>query len=132
MLRDASAIKYFVKEKLGCGCPDSLFDRIDYQENASVVDCGLPIQRILIGDRLLIYLLEFGEGQFPPEFLPLLIESAKSERDGNRYNRARLVIVCDQAEAIRAETERLFEAIEGVDAKLHLHLLSRAEFGEFL
>ena len=48
------AVKTFVRETLGCQCPDSVFEQVDYQENAGIVDQNMITRRLLIGSRLLM------------------------------------------------------------------------------
>ena len=34
---DHETAKHFVRDTLGCQCPESVFDQIDYQENAEAI-----------------------------------------------------------------------------------------------
>jgi len=73
--------KCFVRDTLGCQCPDSAFDRIDYQENSDILGNDAIAKRLLVGNRLLIYALELDGGKNFPALVPVLVRNAKSERD---------------------------------------------------
>jgi hypothetical protein len=46
-------IKHFVRDTLGCTCPDDVFDKIELQEANNN-----QVKKINIGDKLLIYILQ--------------------------------------------------------------------------
>ena len=119
------AVKTFVRERLGCQCPDSVFEQVDYQENAGIVDQNMITRRLLIGSRLLIYIVEPENGSSLSDLLPLFVKKAREERDRQGYNRLRVVIIADPVESVRSEVERVFAGIEAVDSKVHLHVLGQ-------
>ncbi len=125
---DHETAKYFVRDTLGCQCPESVFDQIDYQENADILGDTL-VKRLLVGNRLLIYILEIADAKSLPSLLPSLVRNAKSERDSQGYNRLRVVIATENAEAIQPMAESVFAEIEDIDAKVHLHVLGKDEVG---
>ena len=128
---DYETAKCFVRDTLGCQCPDSAFDRIDYQENADILGKDAIVKRLLVGNRLLIYVLELDGGKSLPALLPILVRNAKSERDRLGYNRLRVVIAAENADMIRPAAEGLFAEIEDIDAKVHLHVLGKGGMGIF-
>ena len=81
------AVKTFVRERLGCQCPDSVFEQVDYQENAGIVGQDAIARRLLIGSRLLIYIVEHENGSSLSDLLPLFVKKAREERDRQGYNR---------------------------------------------
>ena len=125
-IRNPADIKSFVKETLGCRCPESVFEQIDYDEQAAIPGLDTPLQRLLIGNRLLIYRLEIEDAAALRMVLPLLVESGQAERDRNGYNRLSVVIATDHPESLHHEAQRLFSSLEGVDEKVQLHVLARA------
>ena len=62
---DHETAKRFVRDTLGCQCPDSVFEQIDYQENTGILDKDAIVKRLLVGNRLLIYILEIRLYQKP-------------------------------------------------------------------
>jgi len=121
-IKDLVAVKSFVREKLGCGCPDSVFEQIDYQEHAAILGHDASTQRLLIGNSLLIYILESNDEQLLQAHLPRLIKMAREERDKQGYHRLRVVLVTEQAESLRTTVERLFASFPEVDERVHLHV----------
>ena len=85
------------------------------------------VKRLLVGNRLPIYVLELDGGKSLPALLPVLVRNAKSERDSQGYNRLRVVIAAENADAIRSVAEGLFAEIVGADLKVHLHVLDKHE-----
>jgi hypothetical protein len=126
---DHEKAKCFVRDTLGCQCPDSVFDRIDYQENADILGKDAIVKRLLVGNRLLIYVLEIDDAINLPILLPRLVKNAKSERDSQGYNRLRVVIAAENAVTILPVAESLFAEIEDIDPKVHLHVLGKDEVG---
>jgi hypothetical protein len=121
----AAAIKSFVIETLGCRCPESVFEQIDYHDTSTIPGLETPFKRLLIGHRLLIYLLECDDATALQSALPLLVEKGKAERDDQGYHRLRVVIATDQPQSIQHEADRLFSSLGDVDEKVHLHVLAR-------
>jgi len=83
-------IKTFVRQTLGCGCPEEVFQYIDCQSNISVDDIPL-MGKINIGNRLLIYIVEINDINSLKNVLSFLIGKGMKERDGSNFNRFRLV-----------------------------------------
>ena len=46
---DHKTAKRFVRDTLGCQCPESVFDQIDYQENADILGKDTIVKRLLVG-----------------------------------------------------------------------------------
>ncbi|MEI7868257.1 MAG: hypothetical protein WCI11_10210 [Candidatus Methylumidiphilus sp.] len=128
---DHEKAKSFVRDTLGCQCPDSVFEQIDYQENADILGKDVIVKRLLVGNRLLIYILEIDDAESLPILLPSLVRNAKSERDSQGYNRLRVVIAAENADMIRPAAESVFAEIEDTDPKVHLHVLGKGGMGAF-
>ena len=120
---NTAEIKLFVTTQLGCGCPDSVFEQVDYDPAWLLPGSGQPMQRLLIGQRLLIYLLAIDVATDLPVVLPRLVEVGRLERDRNGYNRLRIVIASTRTEAIRAVAEGIFAGLAHADENVHLHVL---------
>lgn len=129
-MRDSNAaIKHFVQEVLGCGCPDEVFDDIDHIEsprNLFGIPCG---HRILIGRRLLILLLETDDIESVISRLPDFVVAGLRERDQLELNRCRIVIATNRKEAAEALIKAAFDRIPERDERLHLHIVDRQSIG---
>lgn len=115
-------IKTFVIETLGCRCPESIFGQIDEQSDITLSSLDAPLRRLLIGRRLLIYILDADDAA-ALQVLPELIERGKAERDRNGYNRLRVVVASHRPESIRQAAEEVFSSLGNVDEKVHLHVI---------
>ena len=57
-------IKSFATQTLGCQCPEEVFNFIDCQRNIELSNQILLINKINIGNRLLIYVVETDDINF--------------------------------------------------------------------
>lgn len=116
-------IKSFAVDILGCGCDSGVFDRISLSEDS--FGRGLAGgRRILIGERLLIYLIPWEEG-FPSDTALNLMRRGREERDRNGYNRFRLVLAADGPDALAEKAAAEVQSLMRGDEKLHVHVLDR-------
>ncbi len=120
---DKSAIKIFVQQTLGCGCPEKVFEYIDCLSNIKLNDIILK-NKINIGNRLLLYIIEINDTNSLEDILPVLVRTGKKERDSMKFNRFRLVLVTDKLIEIKETAERIFEKIFK-DEKIHLHVVDK-------
>ena len=117
------SIKKFVRQVLGCTCPDKVFEQI---EDLRTVSSASPHTRsITIGDRLLIYIWEVNEiERFKKNFLAMLAAGRK-ERDEQGLNRFRAVLSVDEMiHGIATEADLHFSRFVGRDDRMHLHVIS--------
>jgi hypothetical protein len=127
---NVSAIKSFVKNTLGCTCPDEVFNQIECKEEYNP-GSNLPCcKRLLVGNRLLIYLWHIDSPDVMRANLVLMTESGKNERDDKGYNRFRLVLSTSCPEELDAAAKRLFDPLAINDEKLHLHIVNVGELPE--
>ena len=124
MTFDKESIKTFVQQTLGCGCPEEVFRFIDCQFNIKLNDETILRNKINIGNRLLIYVLEVNNAGPLRNILPFLVKSGKAERDNLKFNRFRLVLATDRAEEIKKTAESIFSVISE-DEKVHLHIIDK-------
>jgi hypothetical protein len=111
-------LRAFVRDTLGCSCPEAVFDSVAVGE--LVVDGQVAGTRLVIGDRLLIYLVERA---VPSAAIGALAAAGLADRDRHGLNRLRLVVgAADRATADALETA--FAAAIPGDAKAHLHCVS--------
>lgn len=120
-------VKAFVRQTLGCMCPDEVFEYIDCQHNVKLDGDLLLNSKINVGNRLLIYVIEANDPDFIKNSLSTLISLGKNERDKRGFNRFRLVIVTDKMSEIKHIAQKIFEDSGHKDEKVHLHVVSRNE-----
>lgn len=121
------SIERFAREILGCGCEAEVFKNIE-KNDAVTMPGGVEItHRILIGNRLLIYVWR-GERSPGDETLCAIIEEGIKERNANGYNRFRLALITGDT-AGDERVEAILSDVKGRDEKVHLHYLSPAETG---
>jgi len=121
---DREAIKLFVQQTLGCGCPEEVFEHIDCQFNIKLNHEIILRNKIKIGNRLLIYVLEVNNAGPIKSILPFLVAAGKTERDNLRFNRFRLVLVTDKSDELKQAAESMFNTINK-DDKVHLHVVHK-------
>jgi hypothetical protein len=121
---DMQALKSFVQEGLGCGCPEEVFSKIEIEKNP-VAFQGLPIDCLVrIGDRLLVGICLLGplNGKLGDDIVQALTVG-KQLRDGIGFNRFRLVFTSEEADSIAPLFQEQFDSISGLDDRVHLHVV---------
>jgi hypothetical protein len=113
-------IKHFVREHLGCTCPDEVFDRISVTEQSDIFSAKHTVYGI--GGRLFVAVFVPVDWHDITMQLGRLIDAGKQFRDRHGYNRFRLVIVTDDDNAEK-DLQRLFNDLPGIDEKTHLHVI---------
>ena len=109
------ALRAFVRDTLGCTCPEAVFDAVARTD--LVVDGRLAGTRLVIGDRLLIYLVE---REVPTATIGVLAATGLADRDLRGLNRFRLAIDLPDGES-SADFEDTFAAAVAGDTRSHLH-----------
>jgi hypothetical protein len=122
------AVQELVRDRLGCTCPDPVFERI-------ILECrggASPEADMRIGDRLLIHLRRPGSVAAAEAALEGWLAAGREARDREGLNRFRLVL---GLEARPEEAQRLlgrFLTLSGGDPRLHLHLIAPEETASLL
>lgn len=123
-MRASPELERFIRQTLGCGCPDSVFESVMIHHEPLEASRPDPACWIEIGGRLLIAVC-----RYDAELAGRLAEvfgSARARRDGDGFNRFRLVVA--DAPAGAAELlDRAFAPLGAADDRLHLHLVAAAE-----
>jgi hypothetical protein len=125
-------IRLFVKKTLGCECPEEVFEYIDCQNEIKINNMVSLKNKINIGNRLLIYVLDTDDPNFLKGNLSKLILIGKRERDLSGFNRLRVVVVTDKVNEIKNIAETIFRTLKGRDEKVHLHIVQRKEYQRLL
>lgn len=119
--------RHFVRERLGCGCPDELLDHIEIETRTEPE----ALTQLKVGGRLLVHVRPCPPRGELARALARWVADGVTQRDALAFNRFRLVLVLDDPDAMRARAESRFATL-GVDEKTHLHLVSPADAGPLL
>ena len=111
----------FVKQTLGCNCPEEVFSTLNCQSHVPCSGSVLDL-KINVGNRLLIYVVTVNDPDSLVRILPALVTAGKKERDGAGFNRFRLVLAADDISTIGKEAGKIFSSLNK-DEKVHLHTL---------
>jgi len=116
-------IKYFVRDTLGCSCPDEVFEKIEDGEDPG----GACARKITIGDRLLIYILRTDGGANLATAVGTAIRQGVAERDARGLNRFRLVIAASDPDDLRGAADLALHGSVHTDEKTHLHVVRQSD-----
>ncbi len=117
-------LKVFVKNTLGCGCPEKVFEKIEVSKPLTE-EHEKEITRIVVGDTLLIYVIR-------PELSGKFVDSVesiglagKTDRDTNNYNRFRLVVSSFEDVTQQDKVSERFSKAFNTDEKMHIHFVNQ-------
>lgn len=110
------ALRAFVRTTLGCTCPEAVLEAVE--RGGLVVDGGSAGTRLVIGDRLLIYVVA---ADVDAARLGRLAAAGLRDRDGHGLNRFRLVIGLPAGAAPAGALDDAFATAIAGDPKAHLH-----------
>ena len=116
----STAIRRFVRESLGCSCPDAVFDDIRVTADSDLFAVAHTVYEI--GGRLLVAAIVPADWQAIETSLGQFVDAGKRYRDRHGFNRFRLVIAADDEAAAR-RLSLLFESLPNTDDKTHLHVI---------
>ena len=119
-------MKRFVKNTLGCTCPDSVFEHQEFDSGISISNIK-NCKKLCAGERLLIYLIDIESIPNLPLSITSTIAEGRKERDSRGLNRFRLVLGANDIDAVRKEANKIFQSINDLDDKVHLHVVSQQE-----
>ena len=124
---DDKGIKQFVRETLGCTCPDEVFQHIDCRTDVDASDGVLLDYEINIGNKLLIFVVTIDElGSLSP-LIPQLVWDGTNKRNRENFNRFRLVLLTQRPSHMAEEAFAIFQSL-GADEKVHLHVVAKDDF----
>ncbi|MBW1780163.1 MAG: hypothetical protein JRL30_05445 [Deltaproteobacteria bacterium] len=116
LLSERPTVYFLVRGLLGCACPEEIFDH--YQVRRHVLQ-SIPMVQLIMGDRLLVWIVDGVKVAEPGETLPQLLSAGLAERERRCLNRFRLVVVGD----FLPWEKRWAHLAEGLGPKVHLHVL---------
>ena len=125
------AVIRFVREVVGCNCPDEVFQRVEVRRGSVAVKSCSADYELRIGGRLLVVVTSEPVEALAGARLEKVILEGKRARDDAKFNRFRLVV---QARNVAQDEERLlrtFEEVAGKDEKTHVQVIGRSEVPDF-
>lgn len=120
----SNPVKRFIRDTLGCTCPDAVFECIESRWHVAVGEVTLS-RRIDVGHRLLVYLLESDDPDFLGTRLPEVIARGREDRDREGFNRLRVVVATGNSQPVSAMARRAFDSARAGDERLHLHVVDK-------
>ncbi len=115
-------ITLFVRNVLGCGCPDEVFNKIEISDIDLTPEISTAT-RIVVGDTLLIYILPDNPVEVVANNIGKLVAAGKKDRDSYGYNRFRLVVRSGGNRDMEEQVITLFAETVADNEKLHLHFV---------
>ena len=130
-MTDNKAIKEFVRNTLGCNCPEEVFQYIDCQTAVNIDENIVPAYEINIGNRLLIFAAAIDEVDSLKTVLSKLVRAGINKRDEKKFNRFRLVLLTARASDVAEQASGIFRSLV-TDEKVHLHVINKDDFLIFI
>ena len=115
----------FIRDDLGCSCPDDVLKEIRIERPWRTLDAGGGSVRIDVGGRLLVLVLAVGST--PSGLAELVVSAAEgglAERDRLSFNRLRVVVASPSPSAVDPSARDAFEAWQRPDDRIHLHVVA--------
>jgi len=122
-----SALAGFVRDVLGCGCPEEVLRSITVDRSRLILGLDAEVARLDVGGRLLVYVVPAPASRKLRSVVAAAVEAGIAERDRRSFNRFRLVLACADPSAIEQPARDAFEACRRPDDRVHLHVVSSAE-----
>ena len=124
-------VKRFVREVVGCTCPDEVFKRVEVKPESSAIRSCSADYEINVGNRLLIVLSSEPVEGFSPARLEKVMVEGRSARDAGKFNRFRFIVQADNASEVGKQFLRLFDGLAMKDEKTHLQVIGRKDVPDF-
>ncbi|RLA32356.1 MAG: hypothetical protein DRR03_08720 [Gammaproteobacteria bacterium] len=121
-MRAPAELEHFIRDTLGCGCPDEVFQAVAVGRGPLDAEGDELAWWIEVGGRLLIAVTEGSDPAVLAARLPEIYAAAALRRDTAGFNRFRLVVVDSGEEA--GQLQRAFIPIGAEDDRLHLHVVN--------
>ncbi len=127
---DRAVIEKFVREELGCTCPDEVFASISLEKNPAAFSDLLKGYLLEIGGKLLVYLVETDDLALVVTNLEQVFKRGREKRDAGGFNRFRLVVSTSDLQLARQMLLQQYDALYELDEKLHLHVITPEQVPE--
>lgn len=114
-------VRHLVRDVLGCGCPEEVFDDVQVAFPARLAHQAVPgSAKLVVGGRLLIVVVPADSLADVEKDARALLARGRAARDACDLNRFRLVLVGRVAPAVRT---RLEAAARRLDTRTHVHVI---------
>ncbi len=123
---NVQAVTRFVREVIGCNCPDEVFRHIEIQRRSSAVKACPTDCELRIGGRLLIVVTSEPVSRLSTHLAEIIAEG-KRARDESKFNRFRLVVQTRNSDRESDELFQAFESLSHKDERTHVHVLGKTE-----
>ncbi len=121
--RDRALVR-FIRDVLGCGCPDEVLQKIRIDRPWHVAGINAQLARIDVGGRLLVWVVAVDDRQPAlAELVTAAVAAALDERDRMAFNRLRLVLATAAPSEVGGSTRQAFDACRRRDERIHLHVV---------
>ncbi len=126
-MTDNKAITEFVRNTLGCNCPEEVFQYIDCRTLVNIDENIVPTYEINIGNRLLIFAAAIEEIDSLRSAISKLVRAGINKRDEKKFNRFRLVLLTAGEIDIAEQASDIFSSLN-TDEKAYLHVINKDDF----
>jgi len=126
-MTDNKAITGFVRNTLGCNCPEEVFQYIDCRTVVNIDESMLSAYEINIGNKLLIFAAAIDDIDSLRSVVAKLVHAGINKRDQKKFNRFRLVLLTARASDMAEQASEIFNSL-ATDEKVHLHVINKDEF----
>jgi predicted SAM-dependent methyltransferase len=130
-LVSVAVITRFVREVIGCDCPDGVFRHVEVRRGSTAIKRCAVHYELRIGGRLLVAVTSESFDVLSGSRLEHVISEGKRARDDGKFNRFRLVVQARNAAEDKEKLLRAFEAVSARDAKTHVHVVGQSEVPDF-
>jgi hypothetical protein len=120
-------IEDFVRQSLGCNCPQEVFEYIDCQSAVKIDENTILDYEINIGNRLLIFAAGIDKTDSMQTFISKLVKAGTKKRNEMKFNRLRIVLLTTRINDIDEQAHEIFNSII-TDEKIHLHIIDKNNF----
>jgi len=124
---EPSALARFVRDVLGCACPDEVLRAIHVGRGRLVPRFDVEVTRLDVGGRLLVWVVPAPAPRKLRSAVAAAVEAGIAERDGQSFNRFRLVLACADSTKVEPAARAAFDACPRPDERVHLHVVAAEE-----
>ena len=121
---EPSALARFVRDVLGCACPEEVLRSITDDRGRLIPGVDVKVTRLDVGGRLLVYVVPAPAPRKLRSAVAAAVEAGIAERDRRAFNRFRLVLTTDTPAAFEQPARDAFAACGVIDERVHLHVVS--------
>jgi len=126
-MTENNAITEFVRNTLGCNCPEEVFQYIVCRSIENIDENIVFAYEINIGNRLLIFAAAIDEIDSLRSVISKLVRAGIKKRDEKNFNRFRLVLLTTGEIDIPEHASAIFNSLT-TDEKAHLHVINKDDF----